>query len=129
MRTLNKQILIFSTYQSTHPEVLNSMNHSNTMKLLKSRGVPFKELVGVYDGTQEKSILVPVKYRGTVESLCDKYSQECYLESHSDRFCELIYPDGSKVGIGTLREMSTEEVLEIDNYTYDPSTDKYWGTV
>lgn len=129
MRAILPNILIFSVYQSKLSQALNFDTHNEVMQALKGAGVPVLELDGVYNGSSEKSILVDgFEHRATVERLCKTFNQECYLESHNDRATSLVYPDGSRVAIGTLQNVSEVEAKQNGSYSYNPKADAYFVT-
>jgi len=125
---IKMRIIIFSVYQNEKSELINKLNHKHIGNELKSRGISFKELVGVYKGIHEQSYLVHESNRSLVEELCIRYNQECYLESNGDRSTELVYRYERK-NIGILKLVSKEFAESKEAYTYDPINDSFWVTI
>lgn len=120
-------ILIFSVFQKSRDMQLNAATHSRVLMELHRRNLPVMELYGKYDGKEELSILVQgFEHREVVETLCAQFNQECYLESHNDRFTSLVYPDGRRQHIGKLQGVSKEEAERNGSYSYNPRVDAYY---
>ena len=126
---LKSNVLIFSVFRKDRSNAMNEAFHANTLKELKALGLPVVELEGKYNGSEETSILVQgFENRVIVERLCTEFSQECYLESHNDRASFLVYPNGSKVGIGTLTPVSKEVAEASGSYSYNRVAQQHFIT-
>lgn len=125
--------LIFSVFRSEKSLNDNLRSHEFIKdNLLKASGYKFKEVDGVYKDDTEKSFLI-VDNNGLddikeieklVSDICEKYHQECYLKFDIRNNSWLIYPNGQEY-IGVLTNVSEDQALGFDNYTYDSFTG-YW---
>ena len=91
----NDAFVIFSVFQSRLSKDENLENHKKVLKHLKTFGLRFKVVEGVYRGESELSILVPVINQvfdlATVEQLAHIYNQHSILFVDSDRNAELKF--------------------------------------
>ena len=87
--------VIFSVFQSRLSQDENLENHKKVLKHLKTFGLKFKVVEGVYRGESELSILVPVINQvfdySTIEQLAHIYDQQCILFVDSERNAELRF--------------------------------------
>ena len=87
--------VIFSVFQSRLSKDENLENHKKVLKHLKTFGLRFKVVEGVYRGEAELSILVPVINQvldySTIEQLAHIYEQHSILFVDSDRNAELRF--------------------------------------
>jgi hypothetical protein len=87
--------VIFSVFQSRLSKADNLENHKKVLNHLKTFGLKFKVVEGVYRGESELSILVPVINQvfdySTVEQLAHIYDQHSILFVDSDRNAELRF--------------------------------------
>jgi len=124
---LKPNVLIFSVYQKSDSTQKNIITHCGVFQELKRRGLPVVELSGRYAGDYEYSILIQgFENRAMVERMCQEFNQECYLESHNDRASFLVFPDGTRKSIGTLKAVSKEEAEASDSYSYNPTIDQHF---
>ena len=91
----NDAFVIFSVFQSRLSKDENLENHKKVLKHLKTFGLRFKVVEGVYRGESELSILVPVINQvfdySTVDQLAHIYDQQCILFVDSERNAELRF--------------------------------------
>ena len=91
----NDAFVIFSVFQTRLSKDENLENHRKVLKHLKTFGLKFKVVEGVYRGESELSILVPVINQvfdySTIEQLAHIYDQQCILFVDSDRNAELRF--------------------------------------
>ena len=91
----NDAFIIFSVFQSRLSKDENLENHKKVLNHLKTFGLRFKVVEGVYRGESELSILVPVINQvfdySTVEQLAHIYNQHSILFVDSDRNAELRF--------------------------------------
>lgn len=126
---LKPDILIVSVFQTAKTESENQSAHNKVLTVLKSEGIPCIELLGRYNGVNEKSILLEgFENRRLVERLAKEFNQECYLESHNDRATFLVYQDGTRQSIGTLTAVSQDEAEQAIGYSYNPITKQHFIT-
>lgn len=125
-----RPFLIFSVYLSSENEETNAHNHKVVMQRFKQLEIPYIELYGRYMGTQEASILVDgFEDRSLVESLTKEYSQESYLESHSDGSTYLIFTNNDRREyIGQFIAVSEAEAKASGSYSYNPDIGQYFIT-
>ena len=87
--------VIFSVFQSRLSKDENLENHKKVLRHLKTFGLKFKVVEGVYRGESELSILVPVINQvfdySTIEQLAHIYDQQCILFVDSERNAELRF--------------------------------------
>ena len=87
--------VIFSVFQSRLSKADNMDNHKKVLNHLKTFGLKFKGVEGVYRGESELSILVPVINQvfdySTIEQLAHIYDQQCILFVDSERNAELRF--------------------------------------
>lgn len=126
MRHFYKHVLIFSVYKDTATADTNCDNHAAIKGALDEYKIPYKEVVGHYQGGYELSLMVDSSARKFVEEACLKTKQDCYLERTADNMTYLKFPDGTTEYIGMMTEVSEEEARKSQNYTFDPDTGLYW---
>lgn len=128
MRHLVSNILIVSSSLIGLSDTENKKRHSELTKQLISLSIPHEEVISRYkNSTIEYSILIDAKYRRVADMIVREYDQECYLEQHNDRSCELIFRNGVKEKIGQLKEVTKEKALNEASWT-KTSNDKYFIT-
>ncbi len=124
--------VIFSVFQSRLSKDENLENHKKVLRHLKTFGLKFKVVEGVYRGESELSILVPVINQvfdlATVEQLAHIYDQQCILFVDSDRNAELRFM--VKAFDASLNQVKSEKLgkfiattkgiaTQCENYTKD----------
>ena len=131
---MNKKdaFVIFSVFQTRLSKDENLENHEKVLNHLKTFGLRFKVVEGVYRGESELSILVPVINQvfdlATVEQLAHIYNQHSILFVDSDRNAELKFM--VKAFDENLDQVKTEKLgkfiattkgvaTQCENYTKD----------
>ena len=131
---MNKKdaFVIFSVFQTRLSKDENLENHEKVLNHLKTFGLRFKVVEGVYRGESELSILVPVINQvfdlSTVEQLAHIYNQHSILFVDSDRNAELKFM--VKAFDENLDQVKTEKLgkfiattkgvaTQCENYTKD----------
>ena len=124
--------VIFSVFQTRLSKDENLENHRKVLNHLKTFGLKFKVVEGVYRGESELSILVPVINQvfdySTVEQLAHIYDQQCILFVDSDRNAELRFM--VKAFDASLNQVKSEKLgkfiattkgiaTQCENYTKD----------
>ena len=129
MRQLYKPFVIFS---------LNAGTALFEADILKREGfLPFKPLVGMYEGKKEKSYLFPLagwddiareSELARVKALAAKFNQKTVLVVYGDRSSALhpVSKAGKIKDFGVFREVSEYTAKKNSAYTYDPATGKYY---
>ena len=125
--------VIFSVFQTRLSKDEHLENHKKVLRHLKTFGLRFKVVEGVYRGETELSIMVPVINQvfdySTVEQLAHIYDQQSILFVDSDRNAELRFmvksfdaslnelPKSEKLGkfIATTKGIATQ----CNSYTKD----------
>tara|TARA_R100000664_G_scaffold1925_2_gene4978 strand:+ start:226 stop:660 length:435 start_codon:yes stop_codon:yes gene_type:complete len=128
----NDAFVIFSVFQSRLSKADNLENHKKVLNHLKTFGLRFKVVEGVYRGESELSILVPVINQvfdySTVEQLAHIYDQHSILFVDSDRNAELRFM--VKAFDASLNQVKSEKLgkfiattkgiaTQCENYTKD----------
>ncbi len=122
---LPHKIHIFSVYQRDEKESTNEALHNSVMRQLKGDKVPIREVIGVYKGNREKSIVISATYTALVKLLCFTHKQASYLTRHSDTSATLTYVDTLKTeSLGRFVQVKRPDSDE--SYTFDPANDTYW---
>jgi len=129
MNHIKSHIILFSSFNAGLNPILNSIHYDTVIGRLKSDGITFQEMVGVYKGVKEPSFLVLAKYENVVRELCHFTKQDCYLYSNNERMSTLIYLDGKTEEIGILKRVNESVAMELDAYTHDPVRNTYWATL
>ena len=124
--------VIFSVFQTRLSKDENLENHKKVLKHLKTFGLRFKVVEGVYRGETELSIMVPVINQvfdySTVEQLAHIYEQHSILFVDSDRNAELRFM--VKAFDASLNQVKSEKLgkfiattkgiaTQCENYTKD----------
>lgn len=117
MRHLAPNLIIISAFQSTESLEKNKENHDNVLKNLKVLSVPYAVVKGCYKGKEELSVMIDAKYRSVVDLIMTSYNQESYLEHHNDRSCDLVYNNGARVKLGTMKNVTETMALSKDAWT------------
>lgn len=90
------------------------------------------QCVGSYKGKLELSFIVnEADYKRHIEWSDWIKDQECVLSvtECNKAYATLIYSNGEKVGIGSLKSVDKETALALDAWTYRPDLDQYWISV
>lgn len=117
MKHLSSHVIIVSASKENLPVVENMKRHKELAGYLQMLNVPFEEVIGLYDGVIEHSIMIDGDNRRIAAMIVRDYEQMCYLEHHNDRTCELVYPDWSRKKIGTMHEVTEQEAMKKNNWT------------
>ena len=117
MKHLSSHVIIVSSSKETLPVTENAKRHKELTGYLRMLSVPFEEVIGLYDGVIEHSVMLNGDNQQVAAMIVRDYEQMCYLEHHNDRTCELVYPDWSRKKIGTMREVTEQEAKKKNNWT------------
>lgn len=119
MHNVTERVYIFSVYNSTRDDKLNEEVHNRHLELLKGKGYTPTTVLGRYAGKDEKSILLygtnltePV-----VEEFAKAQLQESYLVVYHDGFSELVFSNGVRKGIGTMKPVSEDVAKSKEAYS------------
>lgn len=126
---IKETIFIMSAESKNVNSRVNFYNHEELISRLESYKIPFKEVIGVYNGTSERSVLIQgLNNELLIKSLCNDYRQECYLVSGADRSSFLVFNNGTESYIGILIPVTQDEAIKNESYTLDPYTETYYIT-
>lgn len=117
--------IIFSVFRDEFADS-NEKSHRSTILALNGLGIETVEVLGVYKGSSEKSIVVDLNdyTYSNVMSIAKLFKQESILVSKGNT--ALVFLDGSDVlDLGKLTEVSEIEAKSNDSYTYISSIDTY----
>ena len=120
---------ILSAESHKRPIHLNEISTDNLRRNLDFFGLAYKEVEGHFNGYKEVSFIIT----GTngiefARQAMKVYGQLCILISDCTGRCELEFRDGTFQALGRMIEITKEEALNKQNYTYDKTTNKYWIT-
>jgi hypothetical protein len=85
-------------------------------------GVPYKEVVGMYNGRTERSFVV--RNHATARLVGILYNQSSYLYVQNGHAWEVLVLTGEETYIGRFESTETPEKYE--SHTYDPETGVYY---
>lgn len=117
--------IIFSVFRDEFADT-NEKNHRSTMLALNGIGIETTEVLGVYMGSSEKSIMVDLNHYtlDNIMTIAKLFNQESIL--HVNDNATLVFIDKSPdLSLGHLLEVTEQEAKQNDCYTFVPSTNKY----
>jgi hypothetical protein len=121
----NTGFFIFSVEQAGESDKTNKANTDKISFYLECRGIPFKEVIGHYKGSNETSFVVDQKHENEVQSLAKQYNQESILYVDALGNATLEYLDGNKVKLGKFEVVDSPKGL--DSFTFDPINEVYYA--
>lgn len=119
MHNVTERVYIFSVFNSKRAKVLNEVEHDVTIQTLKAKHYTPTEVVGRYNGIDEKSIML----YGTnltepmVRELCAKNFQESFLVVYHDGVAELVYSNDNRKILGDFVPVTETEAKARDAYS------------
>ena len=122
-----RNLIIFSVFRDEFAET-NEKSHRATILDLNSKGIETTEVLGVYKGSSEKSIMVvdTIFNHKAVLTMAKVFNQESILMSNFVGEATLFFPSTKEVtNIGKLIQVSEIEAKLNDSYTYIPETNTY----
>lgn len=135
MRHLNPKKILVSAHVDNPGRLSNLVRHADATCDLALVGCDFREVHGCYKGVPELAVVTwpesPLHERQILE-LARSWNQESVLVVHPDNACELVYlqeQEHAPQFIGTWQEVSAEEAADLDAYTYDPESGRYFAAV
>jgi hypothetical protein len=126
---IQRNILVFSVWQSSLPTSKNIENHGRVDELLNLN--PLQDVlnvVGVYKNQTKLSFILennPTNY-ALVHQLVKKFHQESFLVIDSLGHGELVIQSGVETLRGTWQVCTERYALRQTSYTFEPSTGTYW---
>ena len=127
------KVVVLSGFNAFTSKSGNMRNHGELKAALKRASLSFKEVVGMYKGEGELSLVVP--YTTTEEliilrALANEYLQESILllepSINGLRTATLDFLNGTTQAIGYLRAVDAEVAYKFDAYTHDFNTGEYY---
>jgi hypothetical protein len=117
--------IIFSVFRDEFADT-NEKSHRSTILALNGLGIETTEVLGVYNGSSEKSIMVQLTDYNieNVLSITKLFKQESILIS-DDHKAYLLFLEGETLSLGGLQEVTEIEAKTNESYTYVPSTGVY----
>lgn len=106
-----------------HVDTLNAMNKLNGNVV---------QCIGSYKGVLEVSFIMRTDdYAKWVEPYGYTKEQESVLQvsACNKQYADLVFANGSRMNVGSLRDVTKEEALTQEAWTYRPDTNQYWITV
>lgn len=131
MNTFKKEkLVIFSVEQTGVTDEQNSARVDMMPKVLRTKNIPFKKVIGYYFGTKEFSFIIPLADLPSVFSFIKLFKQESILIVDEDRDCTLKFlnDDISNIRLGKLLNVTQDEAIKRDCYTYDYNNGNYFVT-
>lgn len=135
MRALNTNKVFFSAHRVGNSAEQNDSAHAKALDLLRREGVSYRLLMGVWQGNEERSIMLEStdvrQHEQHVElalSLARLFRQDAVLEVANDGAAILhdVAGGSGTRAIGTFQEASGDLAKMQDGYTYDPATGKFY---
>ncbi len=137
----NIEVIILSVFQNSMGDWQNITNTRIAAKQLTKLDIPFKEVIGMYNGIKELSFVVTLEQHNRLApfreilKICGKYKQESILllsnlQKNNTRLAYLLQiqtPIGEKEYIGLFQQITEEEALKENSYTYDDKANIYYG--
>lgn len=135
------ECLVFSAFKDNRTDLDNLANDYSLEKYLIANNIAYKKVIGCYQSNKELSFLVKLDNEFKLYNIvniinkCKQYKQDSILilekeNKHCNRpawFMELNSPINIMPRYaGLLREVTEEEALKQDAYTYDDKNNKYF---
>ena len=126
-------IYIFSIDNvSEHRSLSKFLHHMDKEKAIGRMSGNLVQCIGSYKGKLELSFIVSGSdYAAHIANSRWIKDQECVLEvtECNKQYATLIYGNGEKVGIGSLKSVDKDAALSQEAWTYRPDVDQYWISV
>lgn len=124
-----KAICIVSVHRTERTDEENQRLHNIVLNELYVFDIPYKEVIGCYQGTLEKSILLSLDRMDIAHAIAVRHSQDCFLVRYSDNAAYNVYAGMGMDYLGQWTEVTKEVALTKDGYTFDPSTGLYYTCI
>jgi hypothetical protein len=116
-----QQVVIMSAELSSLNSVENVRRTLLLNDMIAELRLPFKQSIGVYKGSKERSFVVVVNDQAEIDTLAGfafkSFGQESILHQDSNQLARLVYSDGRTETLGKLVQVSKELTETLDNYT------------
>lgn len=120
---------IFSASRIERTQEQNSRANEVVEQVLRSNGVKFKRVIGVYERNDELSYVVHGDHsiEALVRSLTAGYNQDCYLKVDGRKQAWFINPfGGDETYQGVFRSVGKLLTTCYPGFTFDPDTGVYY---
>jgi hypothetical protein len=120
--------LIFSGYDSRNSKLVNRTEHKRIRRVLEISEIPYKQVIGVYRGSREKSFIIAdtPDNRKLCHDLCVQNNQDSFAVQDQWGVLTLQYLSGGFEVLGKYESSSYKPPKYYDSYTYDPATKTYF---
>lgn len=119
----NTTYYVFSVYRG-QDATQDKLNHLEQLQALSGTN---KEVLGCYKGTQELSIVTALPL-DKVLNIAMHYGQESILVLESDNTAKLLMvSSGETKTIGKLEQVTKDEALRLDSWSYRADLDQYYA--
>ena len=124
MRSQYNPMIVVAVDSKRNTKGQNSLNRMAFREALDRFKVDYQSCVGVYDGFEERSYMLPYNEAALIlaESALKYYNQECFLVMDNEGRGTLVYKDGLPKVIGFLE---TSDEKPKGDYTEVLSTGQY----
>ena len=116
-----QQVVIMSAELSSLNSVENVRRTLLLNDMITELRLPFKQSIGVYKGSKERSFVVVVNDQAEIDTLAGfafkSFGQESILHQDSNQLARLVYSDGRTETLGKLVQVPKELAETLDNYT------------
>jgi len=89
------------------------------------------QCIGSYKGELELSFIMRISDFKVVVDAGFVDGEESFVEFSecNKRYADLVWKDGVRQGLGSLKSVTKEEAMKHDSWTYRPDMNTYWITV
>ena len=128
MRTQYKPMVIFSVERHDLSYGVNVRNKLQVESEMRAMGIDFERVLGVYKGNEETSYIVTdMDKLPIIVGMAKEHNQESILLRDNENKCVLAFFNGEKsMSIGKMTQVSVDEALLSDCYTYSYSLKQYF---
>ena len=128
MRAQYKPCIIFSVDVGDYDHKVNVMARYQAENDMIRMGIKFETVLGVYNGIEETSYIVTDMSKvPIILGMAKEFYQESVLLRDNENNCTLKFFDGRPMqSIGKLNEVSVEQAMASNAYTYSYSLKKYF---
>jgi hypothetical protein len=127
--SMKNEIVIISASKGFNKE-LDKSSTERLIAYLTVENYAYKQVIGRYKGVTEVSFVVKVDSEAGMEQMLKvavEFNQTNILYVKKDDTACLVYcDDGASYEIGKFNEVEIDSVSELEDTTYDPTTQKYW---
>lgn len=126
MKSFYNVTFIASVFKSDNSLEENLKLHEGFLHTLKTKGLSFKEVNGVFYGYNEKSVVVIGWQDTDAINHCKAYDQDCVLRLDQFRRASFVLQNGTIRDAGDFKPVSKDFK---GNCTIDPTTGIKYGII